>query len=52
MGFTDENTSGFSAEEIEGLNAELEARLSSDELEGLDPAERVDQISERILAKY
>jgi hypothetical protein len=50
--FTDDNTEGFSKEELEKMNAELE-----EELAGLEPYtpeynEREKYASERILKKY
>lgn len=50
--FTDENTSGFTESEIDNLNDELESRLQSDELKGIENSERVKIISERILERY
>ena len=52
MLFTDENTSGFSADEIDDLNSQLEVRLNSDELSWLEQSERVREISERIINQY
>jgi hypothetical protein len=51
-GFTDENTSGFSDDEIEEMNIELFRRLKSDEMTGIDDAEREIQISQEILNRY
>ena len=52
MTFTDENTSGFTADEIDDLNRQLEVRLNSDELSWLEQSDRVKEISERILNQY
>ena len=52
FGFTDENTEGFSADEIDDMNAELFRRLKSDELAGIDDEEREQHISEEILRRY
>ena len=51
-GFTDENTRGFSDDEIEEMNIELFRRLKSDEMIGIDDAEREIQISQEILNRY
>ena len=50
--FTEENTSGFTADEIDDLNSQLEVRLNSDELSWLEQSDRVKEISERILNQY
>ena len=50
--FTEENTSGFTADEIDDLNSQLETRLNSDELSWLEQSDRVKEISERILNQY
>jgi hypothetical protein len=50
--FTDENTGGFTESEINEMNAELETRLKSDELETFSEDARVDRISERILSRF
>ena len=50
--FTDENTDGFSADELDEMNSELVARLKTDEYAGFEERERIEIISGKIIEKY
>ena len=51
-GITTDNTEGFTEEECDAMNEELFTRLKSDEMSGLNDAEREAHISEEILGRF
>ena len=52
MTFTLDNTEGFSADELDKLNVELQERLERGELYGMPMYERIKIISEDILRRF
>ena len=50
--FTFDNTEGFTEDELNEMNADLNNRIASGELEGLEYSERVKIIEERILQGF
>jgi len=51
-GLTEDNTDGFSEDELDDINSELFRRLRSDELSGMPDKEREQAISEEILNRF
>ena len=49
---TEDNTEGFSEDELAEMNSELKRRLESNELEGMPDREREQYISEEILGRF